>query len=75
MAYPQLTEEPGALATAAAIRAGKLSAVEAVDAAILRTDRLDCDIDALAVPNFEAAYAEARALAAARSGVRCTACR
>ena len=32
MAYPQLTEEPGALATAAAIRAGKLSAVEAVDA-------------------------------------------
>jgi len=65
MAYPQLTEKPGALATAAAIRAGKLSAVEAVDAAILRTDRLDCDIDALAVPNFEAAYAEARALDAA----------
>ena len=65
MAYPQLTEEPGALATAAAIRAGTLSAVEAVDAAILRTDRLDCEIDALAVPNFEAAYAEARALDAA----------
>lgn len=65
MAYPQLTEEPGALATAAAIRAGKLSAVEAVDAAILRTDRLDCEIDALAIPTFEAAYAEARALDAA----------
>ncbi len=65
MAYPQLTEEPGALATAAAIRAGKLNAVEAVDAAILRTDRLDCEIDALAIPNFEAAYAEARALDAA----------
>lgn len=65
MAYPQLTEEPGALATAAAIRAGRLSAVEAVDAAILRTDRLDCEIDALAVPNFEAACAEARARDAA----------
>jgi amidase len=55
MAYPQLTEEPGALATAAAIRAGKLSVAEAVDAAIVRIEHLDSAIDALAVPNFEAA--------------------
>jgi amidase len=65
MAYPQLTEEPGALATAAAIRAGKLSVAEAVDAAITRIEHLDATIDALAVPNFEAAYAAARALDAA----------
>jgi amidase len=68
MAYPQLTEEPGALATAAAIRAGQLSVAEAVDAAIARIARLDCAIDALAVPNFEAAYAAARALDAAGPG-------
>lgn len=65
MAYPQLTGEPDALATAAAIRAGKLSVAEAVDAAIVRVEQLDSTIDALAVPNFEAAYAEAKALDAA----------
>lgn len=67
MAYPQLTDAPGALATAAAIRAGKLSVAEAVDAAIVRIEHLDSDIDALAVPNFEAAYAEAKAMDAASS--------
>lgn len=65
MAYPQLTREPGALATAAAIRAGKMSAVEAVDAAIVRLEHLDAEIDALAVPNFRAAFEEAKALDAA----------
>jgi amidase len=65
MAYPQLTEEPGARATAAAIREGRLSVAEAVDAAIVRLEHLDASIDALAVPNFEAAYAAARALDAA----------
>lgn len=67
MAYPQLTDEPGALATAAAIREGQLSVAEAVDAAIVRLEHLDGSVDALAVPNFEAAYAEARALDAAGS--------
>lgn len=62
MAYPQLTREPGALATAAAVREGTMSVAEAVDAAIVRIGRLDSSIDALAVPNFEAAYAEAKAL-------------
>jgi len=65
MAYPQLTSEPGALATAAAIRAGRMSVVEAVDAAIERIEHLDAAIDALAVPNFQRAYEEAKALDAA----------
>ena len=68
MAYPQLTDKPGALATADAIRAGKMSVAEAVDAAITRVEKLDATIDALAVPNFEAAYAEAKALDAAGPG-------
>ena len=62
MAYPQLTDKPGALATAAAIREGKTSVAEAVDAAIVRVEQFDSAIDALAVPNFEAAYAAAKAL-------------
>lgn len=62
MTYPQLTDERGALATAAAIRAGDLSVAEAVDAAIVRIEHGDESIDALAVPNFAAAYAAARAL-------------
>lgn len=62
MSYPQLTSEPGALATAAAIRDGQLSVAEAVDAAIVRIEHGDTDVNALAVPNFEAAYAAARAL-------------
>ena len=65
MTYPHLTDKPGALATAAAIRAGKLSVAEAVDAAIVRVEHYDDTINALAVPNFEAAYREARARDAA----------
>ncbi|MFN3989324.1 MAG: amidase family protein [Erythrobacter sp.] len=68
MAYPQLTDEPGALATAAAIRAGQLSVAEAVDAAIVRIEHCDETINALVAPNFEAAYAAARALDAAGPG-------
>ncbi len=62
MTYPHLTDQPGALQTAAAIRAGQLSVAEAVDAAIVRIEQRDENIDALAVPNFAAAYAAARAL-------------
>lgn len=68
MSYPQLTDKPGALATAAAIRAGEMSVVEAVDAAVTRIEHLDAEIDALAVPDFERAYATAQALDAAGSG-------
>ncbi|MHA7818697.1 MAG: amidase family protein [Erythrobacter sp.] len=62
MAYPQLTDKPGAIATAAAIRRGDCSAVEAVDAAVTRIEHLDAEIDALAVPDFERAYDAAKAL-------------
>ncbi|MEM7666611.1 MAG: amidase family protein, partial [Pseudomonadota bacterium] len=62
MAYPQLTDKPGALETAAAIRAGEFSPVEAVDAAILRIEHFDAEINALAVPNFERAVEAAKAL-------------
>ncbi|EAQ30559.1 amidase [Erythrobacter sp. NAP1] len=62
MAYPQLTDKPGALETAAAIRAGEMSVSEAVDAAITRIEHLDAEIDALAVPDFERAHEAALAL-------------
>jgi amidase len=62
MAYPQLTDKPGALAIAAAIRKGELSVAEAVDAAIVRIEHLDSEINALAVPDFERAYATAKAM-------------
>lgn len=62
MAYPQLTDKPGALETAAAIRAGKISASEAVDAAITRIEKLDGPINALAVPDFERAHKAATEL-------------
>lgn len=65
MAYPQLTDKAGALDTALAIRTRKISVAEAVDAAITRVEERDASIDALAVPNFEAAYAEAKAMDAA----------
>ncbi len=62
MAYPQLTDKAGALATALAIRTRKISVAEAVDAAITRAGRLDGEIDALAVPDFERACETARAM-------------
>ncbi len=62
MAYPKLTDKPGALETAAAIRAGELSPTEAVDAAIVRIEHFDGDINALAVPDFERASDIAKTL-------------
>ncbi|MEP0391148.1 MAG: amidase family protein [Erythrobacter sp.] len=62
MTYPKLTEKPGALETAAAIRAGKMSVTEAVDAAIGRIEQLDAEIDAVAVPDFERAAETAKAM-------------
>ena len=62
MAYPQLTDKSGALATALAVRTRKISVTEAVDAAIVRAGRLDGEIDALAVPDFERAYETAKAM-------------
>ena len=62
MAYPQLTDKAGVLATALAIRTRKISVAEAVDAAITRAGRLDGSIDALAVPDFERACEAARVM-------------
>ncbi|MFM7349750.1 MAG: amidase family protein [Erythrobacter sp.] len=65
MAYPELTREQGALATSAAIRAGRMSVVEAVEAAIGRIAERDAEINAVVVPDFERAVAAARAMDAA----------
>jgi amidase len=65
MAYLQLTRERGAVATAEAVRAGKLTAVAAVNAAIERIEQFDAAINAVAVTNFAQARAEAKALDAA----------
>lgn len=62
MAYPQLTDKAGVLATALAIRTRKISVAEAVDAAITRAGRDDAAIDALAVPDFGRACETARAM-------------
>ncbi|MEP3051426.1 MAG: amidase family protein [Erythrobacter sp.] len=62
MAYPTLTDKPGALDTAAAIRAGKLSPSEAVDAAITRIEKLDVHVNALAVADFERASDTAKTM-------------
>ncbi|OZA94231.1 MAG: amidase [Erythrobacter sp. 34-65-8] len=62
MAYPQLTREPGAIALAAQIRAGDLSPLDAVEAAIARIEDLDIGIDAVVVCDFDRARDAAKAL-------------
>ena len=61
MAYPKLTKEPGALETAAMVARGDISAMEAVDAAISRIERLDAHIDAVVVCDFDRACETAAA--------------
>ncbi|NVE94126.1 amidase family protein [Altererythrobacter lutimaris] len=62
MAYPRLTKEPGALRTAAAIKAGTLSPLEAVDAAIARIEQLNAPLNAVVVQDFDRARETAKAL-------------
>lgn len=62
MAYPKLTDQPGAIATAAAIRAGEMSPLEAVEDAIARIEHLDVHINAVAVCDFERAVEAAHAM-------------
>jgi amidase len=62
MAYPQLTDRPGALETAAAIRDGTVSPSEAVAHAIARVEKLDAPINAVAVTDFERALETAKAM-------------
>ncbi len=59
---PNLTQEPGALQLAAQIRAGEISPLEAVDAAIARIEDLDEPINAVVVCDFDRARDAATAL-------------
>jgi len=58
--YPTLTTEPGATELVADITAGKLSAIEAVEAAITRIEALDGPINAVVVRDFDRARQAAR---------------
>lgn len=58
--FPKLTDEPGAIELAAQIREGKLSPLEAVDAAIARIEALDGPINAVVVRDFDRARDQAK---------------
>lgn len=60
MAYPTLTQLPGALETAAMIARGELSPLEAVDSAINRIERMDAHINAVVVCDFDRALDAAK---------------
>lgn len=60
--HPQLTDQPGAIATAKMIARGELSPLEAVDAAIARIEALDGAINAVVVRDFDRARTAAKAL-------------
>ena len=62
MAYPKLTEKPGAIETAQAIRSGRISPSEAVAAALSRIEHLDAHINAVVVTDFERAEKTARTM-------------
>jgi len=56
----KLTDEPGALETAAQIRSGALSPLEAVEAAIGRIETLDGALNAVVIRDFDRARETAR---------------
>ena len=58
----KLTDEPGAIASAARIARGEQSPLEAVDAAIARIERLDPQVNAVVVRDFDRAREAAKAL-------------
>lgn len=62
MAYPKLTDLPGAVATAAAVRSGERTPLQMVDQAIARIERLDAHINAVVVTDFDRARETARAM-------------
>ena len=66
MTIAKLTDEPGAIETAAQIRSGALSPLEAVDAAITRIEGLDGAINAVVVRDFDRARETARRMASPR---------
>jgi amidase len=66
MAYPKLTDRPGAIATAAAVRRGECTPLQAVERAIAQIERLDAHINAVVVTDFDRASETARAMTVAR---------
>lgn len=70
MTYPKLTNKPGALETAALIREGDMSPLEAVEFAIARIEHLDAHINAVIVTDFDRARDAAKALEATKPGER-----
>jgi amidase len=60
--YPQLTDQPGACATIAAIAAGDLTPTQACEAAIARIETQDGAINAVVIRDFERARAAAAEL-------------
>lgn len=58
----KLTDQPGAIATAARIARGEMSPLEAVDAAIARIEKLDGAVNAVVVRDFDRARDAAKAL-------------
>ena len=62
MAYPVLTDEPGAIETAAMIARGDISPLEAVDAAIARIEQFDAHINAVVVCDFDRARETAKGM-------------
>ena len=62
MTYPKLTERPGAIATAAAVRRGECTPLQAVERAIAKIEQLDAHINAVVVPDFDRARDTARAM-------------
>ena len=62
MAYPTLTDKPGAIETATAIRGAEMTPLEAVEAAIARIEHLDAHINAVVVTDFDRALDRARAM-------------
>jgi amidase len=64
VAYPKLTDKSGAIATAAAVRRGERTPVEAVDHAIARIEKLDAHINAVVVTDFDRARDTARTMTA-----------
>ncbi|MBX9899126.1 MAG: amidase [Qipengyuania sp.] len=66
MAYPKLTDRPGAIATAAAVRRGECTPLQAVERAIAKIEQLDAHINAVVVTDFDRARETARAMTVAR---------
>lgn len=62
VAYPKLTDRPGAIATASAVRRGECTPLQSVERAIALIEQLDAHINAVVVTDFERARETAAAM-------------